>query len=588
MYGYDIFMSFYAGSTDVNSDVVITNNFTRSIGSPTFKDASLLLKLKGGASAFTLLGDKDKATEGKLAGSESACLYQDSNGTDTWESCSGFADMQSNGWHQLKTKLTSFRGYKVLKRADGKETDLSAGDHASGVLHAINDKGGLIVHMRNFWQQFPKAAEVSADGTVRVGLFPGEFAAVHYLEDGAAKGHEIVLHFYRAGAKDAYEASPAAVAAAWDIRTFPRPDIKHICATGALVDLGPYTVPKHGMDKKPSNQVAIDAPRALSDDRLYGNALGWQIFGERWRSNGGHSQHGARQPIKEDDYLYQWYVTGLPEWLAVGDARSRQFRDVRSYRIDGQEPFDFKDWDDFAKSNLREGGWCKRPQPNDAEYQKYRDGFWPRSAWEFPNPEHTTLDLIYDRAMLFGDMRAYENMRVIAANGGFYAIKAAPTIMRFTGWGWRAIERYWELAGDKQAEALLRRTLKAFTPLIGKGPLAAPIADPDPSDYKSWHTMIWNRPLAMTALHLGDPEAIALAKTAAEGHEDKADYYCTLFAVLYHLTGEQKYKDAVLKASNDGDKISVVRDVEDKNWSHMGHVFPCSALWLLEQPPVKK
>jgi hypothetical protein len=295
--------------------------------------------------------------------------------------------------------------------------------------------------------------------------------------------------------------------------------------------------------------------------------------------HGGHSTHGARQPIKEDYYLFRSCWTGGPGWLDAGINRSRNFRDVRAYRIDDQDGLAFKDMADFRKANLQENGWCHRPLPTDDKAKKYEAGKWVRAPFEYPNPEHQTLDLLYDRYLLFGDQRSYENMRTIAANGGFFAEMYAPHIIRQSGWSWRVIERYWELTGDKQAEALLRRVVKAYAGLIGKGPLTSEVKV-DPTDYQSWHTMIWNRPLAMTALHLGNPQAIELAKTAAEGHEDKADYYCTLFAVLYHLTGEQKYKDAVMKASNNGQKIDVVTDVDDPNWSHLGHMFPCSALWL--------
>jgi len=72
MYGYDVSMNFYAGSSDVFADVVVTNNPAKSIGSPTFKDASLLLKLKGGARVCTLWGEKP--TEAKLAAGDSVSL----------------------------------------------------------------------------------------------------------------------------------------------------------------------------------------------------------------------------------------------------------------------------------------------------------------------------------------------------------------------------------------------------------------------------------------------------------------------------------------------------------------------------------
>jgi hypothetical protein len=594
MYGYDVFMNFYAGSSDVFADVVVTNNPAKSIGSPTFEDASLLLKLKGGAGGCALWGEKP--TEGRLAVGDSVSLYQDSNGADTWEHCTGFGDMDTKGWSELSTKIASFRGYKVWRRAGGKEEELAAGSQARGLMHASNDRGGVIVHTRNFWQQFPKAVEVSADGTVRVGLFPRECRVPHYLEDASAKGHEIILHFYNAKAKGAYESGPdgrpqpSAVMAAWDVPALPRPELKHMAACGALSDLGPYTPPTRGLDKKPGDRVAANCSRMLTADELYGNAYGWQVFGERWRSNGGHGTHGARQPINEDNYLYLYYLTGLPEWLAAGDARSRQFRDVRAYRVDDQDALGFKDWDGFRKANTREraSGGCARPIPKDEELKKYQQGFWPRSPWEFPNREHTTIDLLYDRYLLFGDTRAFENMRVVAGHGGYYAISAGPQIGRHTGWSWRAFHRYWELTGDKRADELMKQLIKAYEPLIGKAPLW--FGNDEMAHASDWFTQIFSRAAAMTALDTGDPKALEICKSLAEGKEKPragsltygkqsptdASYFSTLFAVLYRLTGEEKYKEPLAKALGGDGLLSV------------GGYFPASDHWLLHQPQIPR
>jgi hypothetical protein len=586
MYGYDVFMNFYAGSSDVNVDLVLTNNFQKSIGSPVFKDASLLLKLKGGAAGYTLVGDK--AEDGKLAAGESVCLYQDSNGTDTWESCPGVGNMSKSGWSGLGTKTTSFKGYKLLKRAEGKESELAAGSQARGLLQASNDHGGVIVHTRNFWQQFPKAAEVGADGRVRIGLFPREFKVVHYLEDASAKGHEIILHFYKAKGKSIYEAgadgrpSPAAFAAAWDWRLAARPEVKHQAEAGALSDTGPFTVPVEGMAEKPADKVAVTGGRWLSGDGYYGNAAGWQVYGERWRSNGGHSEHGARQPIKEDCYLMRWYLTGIPDWLAVGDARTRHFRDVRSYRIDDQDGLACKDYAEFRKINVQENGWCTRPVPKDDELKKYQEGFWARGPWEYPNPEHQTLDELYDRWLIWGDLRAYENMRTVAANGAFFAIANAPGISRAQGWSWRALERYWDLTGDKRAEELLKDIIKAYAPLIEKKPLWSG----DAAKPNIWFTQIHARAAAVTALHTGDPQALELTKAFADGKEERADYFCAPFAVIYHLTGDEKYKEAVLKKTDGGKRLLGILDVD--NFENQGKTSPTAVHWLLNAPPKAK
>jgi hypothetical protein len=593
MYTYDVFMNFYAESTEIFADVVVGNNFQQSIGIPAFEDGSLLLKLANGVSGYRLLGEKPG--EGTLAAGDSACLYQDSNGADTWEKCSGLGKMETSGWSLLPTPFTTFRGYRIIRRAGGKDEQVGGGDHARGTLHAWNDRGGVVAHIRNFWQQFPKAAEVGADGTVRLGLWPREWKQPHFLADCSAKGYEIVLHFH--GARDAAGRPQAeSVADRWDARVFARPSAEHRAATGALSDLGPYTPPTKGLDKKPDGRVAISSQRMFTDDVLYGNAYGWRVFGERWRSQGGHGSRGARQPIEQDNYLYLWYVTGLPEWLAVGDARSRQYRDVRCYRVDDQDALGFKDWSEFRKANVSERReWTNRPQPDNDEIKKYREGL-PNygTNWEFPNPEHCVLDLLYDRYLIFGDIRSLENMRVAAGHGGYFALGYAPapnalkfgnSLGRSNGWSWRTLERYWELTGDKRAGEMLNAVIKAYAPLIGKEDLW--FADDRLAHASDWFTQIFSRAAAMTALHTGDPQALEICRALAIGKDKPqpgsvtygkqgqidAKQFSTLFAVLYHLTGEVKYKEP-LAAAIQGDGLLTA-----------GGYFPASDHWLLTQPP---
>ena len=567
MYSYDCFINFYEGTSDVYVDLILGNHPPKSVGAPTFEDASLWLRLAGERPEYAIVGEKPLT--GRLEGAASVCLYQDSNGADTWESCQGYdGDMNDDGWNFPKGVTSSFRGYRVHRRVDGREEEIGAGDHARGLVRLRTDRGGVIVHTKHFWQQFPKAVEVFGDGTLRLGLFPKEYKVVHFLEDTAAKGHEIAFCFF--GPKGGPD--PAAFAGCWDSRVYPRPPVAHMAATGALADVGPFTAPTSGLDKKPDNRVDVSSSRMLTDDTLYGNAYGWQVFGERWRSQGGHGNLGARQPMNEDDYLRRWYWTGVREWFAAGDARSRHFRDVRCYRIEDQNPYGFKDWLSFRASNMSEHR-DDRPQPKDAEYQKYRQGVYYRFPFWLPNPEHYVLDLLYDRYLLMGDIRSLENMHLIAAHGGYYAAYQTPVITRDRGWGWRCLDRYWDLTGDKDAEALLKKVIANYAPLVGKPPLLSGT----PSNVNWWFTTIHSRAIAMTALHTGDPTCLELARTFAVGKENRARSVSTLFAVLYHLTGEKRYRDAVL--GPDGSRQGTL--------GVGGYLYVCDH-WLLNQPPRTK
>jgi len=590
MYQFDVFMDFYAGSGDVKLDVVLANNATPGIGTPTFDDASLWLKLAGGAGQYRLYGAAP--LDGRLAGDASVCLYQDSNGAETWR--------QAKGHYGAST--SSFRGYKVLFRTpSGKwttshkdhggfgvweaaaaekaatETTMTRGGRARGLAQLRTARGGVVVHTPHFWEQFPKGVELFADGRVRVALFPREYKAAHFFEDASGKGHTVILHFYNRKIRSGYAANaghtwPHVMADCWDYPVHPMPALKHKAAAGALTDVGPYTVPTRGFITWPKE---VHYRRMLMTDRYWGNGFGWQTFGSRWQAHGGHSSRGARQPIKEDAWLYRFYTMNDRNWRIYGEARSRHFRDVRCYRLEGQDPFGFADWKAFSDRNRSEDYTRRATAPGD-DYAQFSAGLWKRSTWWLPNPAHQTLDLVYDRYLLFGDQRALENMRVIAAHGGYFAAYRKPFIHRQTGWSIRACERYWELTGDGGAERVLADVIRNYRGMINKPPLVCG----QKGKVNWWFTQVFSRGMAETALHTLDKDAIGFCKTMAVGKESRADYFCTLFAVLYHLTGEGKYKEAILKKTGGtGAKLLTVNTNGD---------FPATAHWLIHQPPRKQ
>ncbi len=583
MYGYDYFMDFHAGATTVFCDVIVGNNFAKSAGAPCFEDASLWLKLRGPLAGCSIAGHKAEPQAATLAKGESICLYQDSNGAETWQRCQGYNTERRPYWRFPAGKTASFRGYEVwLRRGPGPKR-IGGGDQAVGTTHVRTDRGGLIVHLLNFWQQFPKGMEVLADGRVRVALLPREYKVRHFLEDASAKGHEIVLHFY-ANRRDGGRPDARRMAEIWSAKIQPRPvDVRHIAAAGALADLGPFTVPTEGMDERPSTRTEAHGPRMLTTHGLYGNAYGWQVFGDRWRSCGGHSSRAARQPMKEDNYLYRWLVTGTHGWLLTGDVRSRHFRDVRCYRVEDVDPFRYKDWDDFRSHNRSED-WTGRPQPTDDEARKYARGRYHRATFWLPNPAHMTMDLVYDRYLLTGDPRSLENLRIIAAHGGYYAACRTPVVHRATGWSWRALYRYWELTGDRDADRMMKRCIGSFKKMA-EGAIALPPRR-DRRTGKAginwWFTYVFSRAAAMTALHTGHADALFICKRMAETIAAKREKYggyssrdfAELHAVLYHLTGEAKYR-ALGLGEDKGEGLKVLR---------ASMTLPACAHWLLHQP----
>ena len=580
MYMYDIFIDFYAGSRAISVDYVVCNNPPKSTGAPTFEDASLLMKFRDGAGGFTTYGSAP--LNGTLKGG-TMTLYQDSNGAETWQRAQGYCGRGPGGANFPKGKTVSFQGYRVLLRKGEEETVLASGDRARGIMMAGNNSGGVVVHTRDFWQQFPKAVGVSTDGYIRFGAFPRESKVPHFLEDGSGKGHELYILFYAKGKPSGYAMAGNGrpwghvFSDSWEYPVFPRPDIEHIAACGALTDVGPSVVPKSFAVKSVVGGVDygldIRDRRQFMTDAYWGNGYGWQVFGSTWQAFGGHSRKGARQPMKEDFYLYRWYWTGSRNWELVGKRRSRSFRDVRNYRIEGINPLGFKSWGEF-RENFNSEQYSKRPQPKNEEITKYSQGKYYRNPWELPNPSHMTMDLVYDRYLLFGDQRAFENMRIIAGHGGNYAAYTKPHVHRLTGWSWRALERYWELTGDKEAKTCLDDTIQNYAKLLGQNKWVCGRK----GKVNWWFTQVHSRAAAMTLLHTGDETMLKICKEYTLGKESRAKYFCTLFAALWHMTGEEKYKKAVL-GEGAGDSLSVLATNGD---------FPATALWLLNQPPRKK
>ena len=297
--------------------------------------------------------------------------------------------------------------------------------------------------------------------------------------------------------------------------------------------------------------------------------------------------------MKEDNYLYRWFVTGVHGWLLNGDARSRHFRDVRAYRIEDVDPFTYKDWNHF-RANNRSEDWTRRSYPWDAkadfadEAKKYSAGRYGRTTWWLPNPAHMVLDLCYDRYLLMGDQRSFENLRIIGAHGGYYAGYRGPVVHRATGWSWRALYRYLDLTGDKDAARLMKVCIANFKKMADGEVIKLPGRKNRKTGKQGinwWFTFVFSRAAAMAALHTGDPDALFICKRMAEAIEANKKLggyayrdFSELNAVLYHLTGDEKYKKEGL-GPDGGERLKDAFPSMKQ---------PACAHWLLMQPPKKK
>ncbi len=109
-------------------------------------------------------------------------LYQDSSGGVNWNS--------ANHVDKDMKVPTRFRGYRVFRGLK----KISEGYRADAWLHARSAAGSVAVGVRDFWQNFPKALELKGS-TLRIGLWPREFAIAHELLGGEQKTHEMLFVF---------------------------------------------------------------------------------------------------------------------------------------------------------------------------------------------------------------------------------------------------------------------------------------------------------------------------------------------------------------------------------------------------------
>ena len=110
-------------------------------------------------------------------------IYQDSSGGDQW-----FHRAHVNRDNEIPLR---FRGYQVSYKGRPVESGL----RATPWVDVADMRWAASLAVPLFWQNFPKGLSVDPDGTIRVGLWPKEFADLHELQGGEQKTHEFWIYF---------------------------------------------------------------------------------------------------------------------------------------------------------------------------------------------------------------------------------------------------------------------------------------------------------------------------------------------------------------------------------------------------------
>ncbi len=146
-------------------------------GSSLFEDLSLVVE-HGLTPPFVCSVDGEVVGKGQWP--ERYLLYQDSSGGEHWNS--------ENHLNRSGEVPMRFRGYQLYAGAD----TIAQGHRAEGRLVLGGPGRALGVALRHFWQNAPKSLEVSSE-SIRIGLFPREFADLHEMQGGEQKTHECLF-----------------------------------------------------------------------------------------------------------------------------------------------------------------------------------------------------------------------------------------------------------------------------------------------------------------------------------------------------------------------------------------------------------
>jgi len=265
-------------------------------------------------------------------------LYQDSSGGPNWDSV--------NHVDKDMRVPMSFRGYRVF---DG-DQQVAEGERAEGWLHARREgAGGVAVSVRDFWQNCPKALERAGD-SVRIGLWPREFAGAHELLGGEQKTHEVLFLFHSAEATD--EAVQRHMEA-FQHPPYVMPDPAAVLATRAFAPAAPLDRERFAALESTCDAFVDPAPGGESVftkwDQI--DEYGWRHFGDTFADNEASPAEMVRdfpehyfgtQPIShfgnEYDVTYAIMLQGLrrqsPRWMWLADVMARHYADICIYHTD--------------------------------------------------------------------------------------------------------------------------------------------------------------------------------------------------------------------------------------------------------------
>lgn len=258
------------------------------------------------------VGDGARDILDRVVLTDRAGIYQESSGGDNWYH-------RNHMNHKGEIPLT-FRGSKVFM---GKVEPYTR-NRPDAWIHLADRRWGLALAVRHFWQNFPKALTAAPDGSVRVGLWPGEFPDLHELQGGEIKTHEVAFYFHTGPQRS----SPSENRVATVLGAFHHPLVVRAPAEtyisggffGDAVTYDPERFPKY--EALVQGGVNAKNNTLMADIEAY-DEYGWRSFGDtparnEYDETGG--PHTGRHVMSHFNHEYDHGFGMLFQCLRTADA----------------------------------------------------------------------------------------------------------------------------------------------------------------------------------------------------------------------------------------------------------------------------
>jgi hypothetical protein len=249
-------------------------------------------------------------------------IYQDSSGGENWRSRN-----HVNRAGQLPMNLQGYRFTEVMQHKGNRSTPIASVESACGMLSLAS---------RHFWQNFPKALEIS-ESEISLSLFPRQWNDLHELQGGEQKTHTFAISFGHDGITE--------VPLEWFRQPLiPAFDPEWIAETEAVT----YLTPTENDSSSPYQtlvNLAIAGDDTFEHKREKIDEYGWRNFGDLYADHetvfaedpGGPGpliSHYNNQYDPIAGFCYQWLRSGDPKWWSQFNELAAHVVDIDIYHTD--------------------------------------------------------------------------------------------------------------------------------------------------------------------------------------------------------------------------------------------------------------